>query len=276
LRNDKDGSGRTLIEGAEAPNNSTSVSSLEHVLYMDPEVLRARLQNISPQRQPARWAEENLKLGANLQQRARREKGAARVRIFTEAIETFEAALGIYCKCNPRGEGAGGRHPPGSARSSEGPRTEGAIEGVIAFASRPVLSSSLELQESIDLFEEACSNGVRETDFETWVLNSINLGCALVLAGKCDSASGSTTRLEEAMQVCCNVLNEPRIASMPYERAAAYINLAEAMTSLADVSFPDERVDYLDRALRSLAAALVAVAPAHLTSLLETESGANA
>jgi hypothetical protein len=265
-------------EGAAACSNAASIASLEQVLFLDPDVLRARLSRISPQGQPDRWAEENLKLGVVLQQRLRRERGTARARICAEAISAYESALGIYFKGRPADEAAESKarpYPP-LPDPSEQAETNGAIDNVIAFASRKGLCGTEALEESIDLFQSVCGNDVRDSDFETWVLNSINLGCALVLAGKCDAANGSADRLEEAMQVCSSLVKEPRLSAMPYERAAACINLAEALTSIAELSFPDERVEYLDRALRSLAAALVAVAPGPFKSFLETDVSASA
>ena len=265
-------------EGADACSNASLVASLEQVLFLDPDVLRARLSRISPQGQPDRWAEENLKLGVVLQQRLRRERGTARARICAEAITAFESALGIYFKGKSSADAAESKsrpYPP-LADSSEQAETNGAIDNVIDFASRKGLCGTEALEESIDLFQSACGSDTRDSDFETWVINSINLGCALVLAGKCDAANGSADRLEEAMQVCSSIAREPRLSAMPYERAAAYINLAEALTSIAELSFPDERVEYLDRALRSLAAALVAVAPGPFKSFLETDVGASA
>lgn len=274
LNNDNDGFDGAPPDGPDARNGSRFIASLEQVLYMDPELIRARLRKLSAQSAPAQWAAENLKLGANLQQRARRERGAARAEISAEAIGAFEAALGIYCKCKTPEEVAPREKLPWLADSCVNPRTESAIEGVIAFATSPMLSSAEDLQQSIELFQEARSSDVHDSEFETWVLNTINLGCALVLAGKCDAANGCLDRLEEAMQICGTVLEEPRIVSMPYERAAACINLAEALTSMAVVSLPDDRVDYLDRALRALASALIAVAPKQLSSILNVESGA--
>jgi hypothetical protein len=264
-------------EGAAACSTAASIASLEQVLFLDPEVLRARLSRISPQGQPDRWAEENLKLGVVLQQRLRRERGTARARTCTEAISAFESALGIYFKekSTVRAGESKAQPYPTLPDSCAHPATNGAIDNVVEFARREGMSGTEALEESIDLFEAACSNEVRASDFETWVLNSINLGCALVLAGKCDAANGSPERLEHAMRVCSSVIREPRLSAMPYERAAACINLAEALTSIAEVSFPDERVDYLDRALSSLASALVAVAPQSLKSFLDTDLGAN-
>jgi hypothetical protein len=265
-------------EVAAACSHSTSIASLEQVLFLDPDVLRARLSRISPQVQPDRWAEENLKLGVVLQQRLRRERGTARARTCTEAISAFESALGIYFKEKSTARAGESKAQPYPAlpESCDAPATNGAIDSVVEFATRKGVAGTEALEESIDLFEAACSNDVRASNFETWVLNSINLGCALVLAGKCDAANGSPERLERAMRVCSSVVREPRLSGMPYERAAACINLAEALTSIAEVSFPDERVDYLDRALRSLASALVAVAPGPFKSFLETDVSASA
>ena len=246
---------------------------LEHVLRANPDVLRTVLQHISPENEPARWAAEQLKLGAVLRLRAQREWGSARTQTCRQTIEAFEAALCIYCRCQEVHEERHGDPSPDSsaADSRERETTADPVDLVLEVARRPFIADIEEIDDAIQLLRASCNGDVRRADFNTWVMNMINLGCTLTLVGKCSGSEGDAYQLEEAIDTFRAVLCERQLMDIPYERAVLHVNMADALGSLGEIAFPDQRQEYLECAVTSLATALSLVAPPALRCLVQAD-----
>ena len=250
-----------------------AASSLEHILRISPDVFRAVLQRISPETEPARWAAEQLKLGAVLRLRAQRECGSTRTLTCRQSIDAFEAALCIYCGCQhvpetPHGCGEVSSPTP-NFRERE--TDVDPVDLVLDASRRPFLFDIDELDEAIRLLRASCTRDVRRTDFKTWVRNMINLGCTLALVGKSAGPEGHANQLEEAIDMFRAVLSERRLLEIPYERAVLHINMADALGSMGERVFPDQRQEYLESAMTSLATALSLVAPPMLRCVVQAD-----
>ena len=262
--------------GVEAHGSPGATSSLEHVLRVNPDIFRAGLQHICPQKEPDRWAAEQLKLGAVLRLRAQRELGSTRTQTCRQAIDAFEAALCIYCQCHDVHEERHGvtLHDSSAADSGEGKATVDPVDLLLEVARRPFVADIEEVDDAIELLRASCTRDIRHADFNAWVMNMINLGCTLTLVGKCSGPEGDAYQLEEAIDTFRAVLSERKLLEIPYERAILHVNMADALGSLGEIAFPDQRQEYLESAVTSLATALSLVAPPALRWLVQADSGA--
>jgi hypothetical protein len=258
------------VEARASPDDATS---LEHILRIDPDVFRAMLERISPEREPARWAAEQLKLGAVLRLRAQREYGSQRTRTCRQTIEAFEAALCIYCRCRPAADGPHAKRPISLPLTDLRKRQTDVdpVDLVLKVSSRPFLVGTEELDEALHLLRASCTADARRENFHVWVMSMINLGCTLTLVGKCACTEGDTDQLEEAIDTFRAVLSERRLLEIPYERAVLHINMADALGCLGEIAFPDERQEYLESAMTSLATALSLIAPRRLRCLVQAD-----
>ena len=277
--NKKEPGSVTPLKTREPSQNSLSFVSLEQVLRAHPDTFRAALQSISPERQPMRWAAEQLKLGASLRHQSRRENGLQRIQILRQIVEAFEQALFIYCRCTRMPEEPLiPKAAPRSMSSVDDVQTlddvqtpADAVEVILEVSRRSVLHGADDLEEAISVLSHNTSDSVRRENYAAWAMNMINLGCTLTLAGKCDSGSGDISRLEEAVDTFHAILGDPQMNELPFEKALANINLAEAFCSIGEVSSHEQHIAFLDSAVEALARALMLVAPDEVQRLVRAD-----
>jgi hypothetical protein len=202
-----------------------------------------------------RCAAEYLKSGAALRLRAHREPLDRKIESLRLCVADFEAALRIYCRCEPAAARA----------STEVDFTDVLIE----LTNRPCLEDLDELEEAAELLRESCSNGLRHEDLVAWIVDMSTLGCAFTLLGKVDRAAGDVARLEEAVDTFNEVLSEPQLLDMPRQRVITHINLADALYALGEATLADRQVEYFESAVDSLAKALALVVPSALRHFAE-------
>ncbi len=246
------------------------VRTQEQLLSLDLTALRAALRDISAFEEPDQWAAGHLVLGAALRLRARRMAEHARGQTYDEAIRAFQRAVEVYCQRKPLTM----EWHDGVLRRQPGARQGGSAQGVdgvdlVLQATRSPLRGDMELLGSaVRLFREDSSWRVREADFQLWLLNLNNYGCALTLLGRCRGGEAGITELEEAVDAFRSVLKEPALAEIPSQQASIYVNLAGTLHTLAQLAMPGERQRYLESAVDSLSRALEVVAPARYRALI--------
>ncbi len=226
---------------------------------------------MSREDEPDRWAAEHLKLGAALRVQARKQVGTKRVRTLRQAIGAFEEALRFYCKL---GQSHGEiRHAPSSDAPPRDPPARDSndvgIDLVLSAVRQPILSDTKAIEEALTLFTEDSSDQTRQTAFRAWLVRRLNRGCALTLLGKIRGAQGDSSCLERAVIACQELLSEPILHDLTAECALVYINLAEALRSLGNITAGDEQARYFESATDSLAMALRQVAPEAYSPLVE-------
>ena len=258
----------------EPPGDPAYATSLEQILRSSPDIFRAVLQRISPAKEPARWAGEQLKLGAVLRLRSQQESGLQRAAICCQTIEAFEAALCIYCRCGVASEGPDADKAPDLQPANLSASTDETdpVDLVLEFTSQPFIANTEPLDEALIILRSRCTRAHRSENFNTWAVNMINLACTLTLLGKCAGCEGDSSWLEEAIDTFRALLSERFLRDIPYEHAIVHINLADALRSMGEIAFPDERLEYLESAVSSLATALSLVAPQTLRCLVEANS----
>jgi hypothetical protein len=247
-----------------------STLKVDEILQASPDTFRGELKRMSREDEPARWAAEHLKLGAALRVQARKQAGARRLRTLQQSIVAFEEALRFYCRLrHAHGEM---RHAP-SSDAAPNPPTRGSnddgVDLMLSAIRQPILSDTTAIEEAVSIFDEESSDHSRQTAFRDWLVRRLNRGCALTLLGKVHSAQGDASCLERAVVACQELLAEPILRDLPRECALVYINLAEALRSLGDISGTEDRGRFFESAVDSLAMALRQAAPQIYSPLVE-------
>lgn len=291
---------------AETLQHDASATTKEHIRMPTPEelptldvqALRRTLSKISPMEEPDEWASTHLILGAALRARKARNTAEACEKI----IDSFEAALEIYCQRNssfankrerpmraaraqpescvtlPGAEcdealeqirvGGLDKAPTTNERDVADRMESEGIELVVQATSAVSCGAPQLLDRAIALFREISAPCVRERDFAQWIANLSNLGCALALSATAHGGTEKTAQLEEAVDAFRALLNEPVIQEIPSEFSTIHVNLAHTLKMLAEMALPSERVRYLESAIDSLTAALRTTAPVRFQALL--------
>jgi hypothetical protein len=252
----------------------------EQLLCASLTTLRAAASRASSADDPDRWAAAQLALGAVLRLRARGMDSAKRATAYVESIETFEAALAVYCRfghpeVSSTGSSCSDRHPGSyddrrvvAHREGSSAEMDG-VDLILQATSRPMMMDMESLAIAEELLREGVTPEVHAADFHTWLVNMINLGCSQTLMGKRAGSEGDCAQLEEAIDTFRELLRERGLLDMPFERAIVHINLADALRAMSSCATPDDRLEYLESSADSLATALSLVAPQKYRRLLE-------
>jgi hypothetical protein len=239
------------------------VLTRQHLSVACLNTLRTAVRDLSPTRDPHRWAAMHLVLGSALRVRGQRMGRHDQAEHYREAIVAFESAACVYCQFDPSDDGV-------SASGAEAKSDP--VDLVLSASTKRISEATRLLQKAACALRAELDSVDRRTHLRRWAIQVSNLGCTLTLLGRRTDDDDGTAHLEEAVDAFREVLREPGVREMTPEYASVHVNLADALQALGERAMPAERVQYFERAADSLAVALSRVAPEKMRWMLEIPS----
>ena len=227
--------------------------------------LREALRRISPS-ETDQWAAAHLMLGSALRVQAQRTGGSEQAEHYLEAIDAFESAVGVYCRFR-LAQRPPVIFPPGCMAANDDP-----VDIVLAAAQNRHGGEGTALLHTATSAMRVQQPPLERTAYlRAWAINMSNSGCALVLLGRRLRNGDGSTHLEDAVDAFREVLKEPAVRDMAPEYASLHVNLADALLALGERAMPDESLQFMARAVDSLAMALSVVAPEKMRWMVEAQ-----